>query len=81
MQVEVKLFAHLRERAGRETLRLEVAPPATGRTLFAAIEAGCPELAPYLRSVRLAVNLDFVPLDAPIEPGDELALIPPVSGG
>ena len=82
MLVEVRLFAILRERAGRDRVELEL---ARGATVADAIRA-LSELEP-LRGllgrlpVRLAVNRDYATHDTVLEPGDELALIPPVSGG
>ncbi len=82
MQVEVRLFAILRERAGRETLSLELADGATvADVLEAAARApGLGEVLPAL-PVRAALNREYVDDDAPVRAGDELALIPPVSGG
>jgi molybdenum cofactor biosynthesis protein MoaC/molybdopterin converting factor subunit 1 len=82
MQVELRLFAMLRERAGRESVALELPDGATVADALAAAarEPGLEELLPDL-PVRVAVNREYASDDAPIAPGDELALIPPVSGG
>jgi molybdopterin synthase catalytic subunit len=82
MSVEVRLFAMLRERAGARTVELRLRPGATvGDALRALAEHGAlGELLERL-PVRLAVNRDYASESTVLSPGDELALIPPVSGG
>ena len=80
--MELRLFAVFRERAGRDTLSLELDEGATVADAIAA--AGCePGLAEILSRmpVRAALNREYVGDDAVVSAGDELALIPPVSGG
>jgi MoaE-MoaD fusion protein len=74
--VTVRLFAILRERAGRDALELELPEDARVADALAAVD----DLAGGL-SLVLAVNREYAPADQRLEPGDELALIPPVSGG
>jgi molybdopterin converting factor subunit 1 len=76
MNVRVRLFAVLRERAGAEEVELEL---PEGARVSDALErlAG---LAGGTRVV-MAVNREYAGPDQPLSPGDELALIPPVSGG
>ncbi|HYV16979.1 MAG TPA: molybdenum cofactor biosynthesis protein MoaE [Conexibacter sp.] len=76
MQVRIRLFAMLRERAGTSELELELPDGACVRDALAAVE----ELAGGLPLV-MAVNRQYADADAPLAPGDELALIPPISGG
>ncbi len=76
MQVRVRLFAALRERAGSEELELEL--PADARVSDALAQIGW--LTGGLRVV-MAVNREYADGDAMLQAGDELALIPPVSGG
>ena len=82
IEVRVRLFAVLRERVGASELSLTL--PA-GATVADAREtlALRPDLSPALgeRSVVFAVNRDYAPDALPLADGDELALIPPVSGG
>ena len=75
MKVSVRLFAILRERAGRDSVELELDDGATVRDAIAAVGAadGVP--------VVMAVNREVAGDDVVLRPGDELALIPPVSGG
>jgi molybdopterin synthase catalytic subunit len=74
MLVSVRLFAGLRERAGAARVEVELPEPATVADLLAALE-----LAP--RSCVAAINREYAEPGARIAPGDEVALVPPVSGG
>ena len=82
MEVEVRLFAIFRERAGRERLALELPEGATVADVLAAAarEPGLGEVLAAM-PVRAALNREYVDDDAPVSAGDELALVPPVSGG
>ncbi len=82
MKVVVRLFAVLRERSGRDSVELELEPGATVADALTAL-AELPELAgPLSRlSVQMAVNRDYASEDTQLHAGDELALIPPLSGG
>jgi molybdopterin synthase catalytic subunit len=83
MVLQVRLFAVLRERAGRDSLEVEVAEGATVADALRALGAASEPLAAALEAmpVVMAVNRSYVGEDAKLAPGDELALIPPVSGG
>jgi MoaE-MoaD fusion protein len=80
--VRVRLFAILRERAGRRSLELELPDGATvGDALQAlAREPGLGDLLTRL-PLATAVNREYSGQDAPLRAHDELALIPPLSGG
>jgi molybdopterin synthase catalytic subunit len=82
MRVEVRLFAILRERAGRASLELDLADGATAADALAATgeRAGLAEELARMQ-VAVAVNREYVRGDAALADGDEVALIPPVSGG
>ena len=82
MKVVVRLFAVLRERAGRDSVELELEQGATVADALAALEK-LPELAQPLRRlpVQMAVNRDYASEETLLQTGDELALIPPLSGG
>jgi MoaE-MoaD fusion protein len=80
MRVSVQLFAGLRQRAGTGRVEVELGPDATVSDLLAALAATpVGPLAP--RSCIVAVNREYAAPSARIAAGDELALIPPVSGG
>ena len=76
MRVRVRLFAQLRERAGASEVELELPEGARVRDALAAVR----ELAAGL-PVVMAVNREYASEDSALAPGDELALVPPVSGG
>jgi molybdopterin converting factor subunit 1 len=82
MFVDVRLFAMLRERAGSDTVTIEVPDGATVRDAVDAV-ARTHGLADVMgrMSVVMAVNREYAADDARLAEGDELALIPPVSGG
>jgi len=79
MQVDVRLFAHYREVAGTGHLRLELPEGSTVADARRALEAAHPGLD--LAGGMAAVNEELVPPDAPLRDGDEVAFLPPVSGG
>src|SRR5688572_2037275 len=81
MQVNVRYFAVVRERLGRETDSLEVPSTADVGAARDALEAMHPQLAPLRRHLRVAVNQSMVGDDHRLADGDELAIIPPVAGG
>lgn len=76
VKVEVKLFAMLRERAGSDSVEVDLADGATVADLLA-------HLSPLIGAmpVRAAVNREYSAEGQALAPGDEVALIPPVSGG
>lgn len=80
MRVPVRLFAGLRERAGAASIDVEVPEPATVGGLLAALGATPLGSLPP-RSCIVAVNREYADEAQPIAAGDEIALIPPVSGG
>jgi molybdopterin converting factor subunit 1 len=82
MRVTVRLFAILRERAGTDSLDLELADGASARDALAELElrAGLRDLIERM-PLAVAVNRTYVREDCSLHDGDELALIPPVSGG
>ncbi len=82
MLVHVRLFAVLRERAGADSVELELQPGATVADAMRAL-AGREPLGELLERmpVHMAVNRDYATAGTVLAPEDELALIPPVSGG
>jgi molybdopterin converting factor subunit 1 len=81
MRVTVRLFARLRDLAGAGELAREVSAPATVETVWRALVADMPELADYERTMSVAVNADYSKMSAGVSEGDEVAFLPPVSGG
>jgi molybdopterin synthase catalytic subunit len=82
VEVTVRLFAVVRERAGRDRVELTLDDDATVADLVHAL-GGQPGLEGLMARlpVRVAVNREYADPGARIAPGDELAVIPPVSGG
>src|SRR3989454_5227480 len=81
MQVTVRLFATYREVAGSKELKVQLAAGATVRSLLDAIYAKHPRLKGFEETMLLAVNHEFVDAASTLREGDEVALMPPVSGG
>jgi molybdopterin converting factor subunit 1 len=81
LRIRVRLFAMQRETAGTKELRLEVPLGSTVDDAWAAIVEVVPALGPGRRSLRFAVNGEYADAGRPLADGDEIACIPPVSGG
>ena len=81
MQVKVRLFGSLRERAGRAELRLELPVGATPEAAWSALVASAPELALRRPSLAVAVNREYASFEKGLNEDDEVVFIPPVSGG
>lgn len=82
MPVTIRLFARLRDIAGAAELHRPVpAGAATLRGVWLALASEFPELGRYTGSISGAVNGEYARLDAPVKDGDEVAFLPPVSGG
>jgi molybdopterin converting factor subunit 1 len=81
MQVEILLFAAVRDAAGSDSIAVEVAGNACAGDILAALADRLPQIAPLLPACRLAVDSTYVASSATIPAGSEVALIPPVSGG
>jgi len=80
MKVSVRLFAGLRERAGSQHVELELPDGARVGDLLAAM-ASTPVGALAPGQCVVAINREYAPASAEVRPEDEIALIPPVSGG
>lgn len=81
MRVRVLLFAAHRELVGRGQVDLDVPSEATAGDVYRLLETEQPVLAQLRRSTTFAVNREVVPADSTLRPGDEIALLQPVSGG
>jgi len=80
MRVTVRLFARLRDIAGAAELARPVDDGATVRTGDGLVRE-FPELNAYERSISTAVNADYARMNERLKDGDEVAFLPPVSGG
>ena len=81
MRVTVRLFARLRDIAGSSELVRETAAPATVETVWRALIRELPALSQYESTMSVAVNAEYAKMAAPVADGDEVAFLPPVSGG
>jgi molybdopterin converting factor small subunit len=81
MRVTVKLFARLRDLAGRGEIPCTIAAPATIADVWRALVAMHPALGPHAQSVSAARNAAYARMTTPVADGDDIAFLPPVSGG
>lgn len=81
MQVKVLLFAALAERANRRDLLVTLADHATVHMLLEEIGSQHPELSGLLPSCFVSLNQEYASPSTVIQAGDEIAILPPVSGG
>src|SRR5437588_12553886 len=80
MNVRIVLFAKPRELVGQPNLELALPAGATAADAWSQLSTRY-DLGPLPRSFRCAVNSEYAGWDDPLRDGDELAVIPPVSGG
>jgi molybdopterin converting factor subunit 1 len=81
VNIRVKLFAILRDRAGVSEFELSLDEGATCADALRAIGDRFPALVQYLDRAACAVDQEYAPRETILRAGQELALIPPVSGG
>lgn len=81
MRVKVLLFAGVRQKIGAPEIEVELGEPATVATLRRQIAQIHPQAGPALAHCRVALDQEFARDDDPISASQEIALIPPVSGG
>ncbi len=81
MKVKVKFFAILRERAGTGEMTKEIQEGSTVQELWESLRVDYPGLAPAGVRLLYAVNQNYVRSDHVLREQDEVAFIPPVSGG
>jgi len=81
MRVRVRLFASLREAAGRPEIELDLPTGASAGDAWNALTKHCPPLAAKRANLAASVNRRYAPFDTRLDDGDEVVFIPPVSGG
>lgn len=81
MTVRILLFAGLRQLAGKSVIELELPGALTVETVREALFNSHPELRTLVLSSRWAIRDEFISLQTGVTDGDELTIIPPVSGG
>ena len=79
--MKILYFAHVAKALGRREDVIEVPAPVTAAGLWERLLALRPGLAPYRASIHLACNGEYAGADGSFANDDEVALIPPVSGG
>ena len=81
MRVTVRLFARLREIVGANELTRKIPIDSTVIVVWNELAREFPELVAYQDSISTAVNTEYARMDAALMEGDEIAFLPPVSGG
>jgi molybdopterin converting factor subunit 1 len=81
ISITVRFFAGHRDIVGAGELQLQVAPDSTVGAVWEQLIAAYPRLAGYSGRLLYAVNQEFSTPAAVLHDGDEVAFIPPVSGG
>ena len=79
MKIHILYFAQLRELAGKDCETRETSAPSPS-ALYQELAAQY-HFHLHSNDLRAAVNNEFVPMDRPLQDGDEIAFIPPVAGG
>ena len=81
MKIRLLIFSTLRNHFGTAEREIELAAPRTAAEIFLGLFEDQEAAKQLFRSVRCAVNCEYVPPETLVHDGDELAFIPPVSGG
>jgi molybdopterin converting factor subunit 1 len=81
IRVKVLFFGRLKEVVGHREDALDLVDASTIELLFALYVTRHPELAKYRSSLVSSRNQEFAAWDTPLHSGDEVAFLPPVSGG
>lgn len=81
MRVRLLLFAVLRDIIGSDEQLLELPSGTSAQEVWSSLRDRHPQLRSYDRPPMTAINLEYVSSDTTLAEGDELAFIPPVSGG
>lgn len=80
MKIKIKLFALGRELVGKEEFEIEVEENTTAQLVVDRLKSEYPKLS-ELNTFLVAVNMEYADMEAKLNGGDEIAIIPPVSGG
>ena len=81
MRVTIRLFARLRDLVGQSEFERDVPAPATVSSVWNVLVAEFPAARDYERTMSVAVNANYARLHSPVQDGDDVAFLPPVSGG
>ena len=81
MHVTIRLFARLRELAGASELDRDVPEGSAASDIWRTLAGEFPALKDYTGAISVAINEDYARMSAAVRDGDEVAFLPPVSGG
>jgi molybdopterin converting factor subunit 1 len=81
MRITILAFAKLRDLVGAPRLVRDVAAGSTVEDVWRELAAEFPAAAPYRAALSAAVNAEYGRFSTPVAEGDEVAFLPPVSGG
>ena len=81
MKIRILFFASMRDIVGSRELELEISPGATVGQLRQDLVSRFPDMAAIARILSMAVNAEYADDSVTLQTGDEVAVIPPVSGG
>jgi len=81
MKVKVKFFAVCHEMFGRREEEMELAGGSVVKDILKHLEKEKPQFAEYYDVMQISVNWEYATENTPLKDGDEVALIPPVTGG
>ena len=79
--IEVLLFGAAADRAGTRRVRIEAGEETTVGEVWTLLAERHPGLSPMRDTLAFALNGEYATLDGRVSPGDEVAVLPPVSGG
>ena len=81
MKINIKFFASYKEALGREQIEVELEEDSTANDLLAMLRHDYPKLGNLMETLVVSINLEYASFDTVLKEGDEVALLPPVSGG
>jgi molybdopterin converting factor subunit 1 len=81
MQIRLLLFAAVRDIVGTDAMIVELDEGTTAAALWASLRSQHERLDPYTTPPMVAINQEYADPGSPLRDGDEVAFIPPVSGG
>jgi molybdopterin converting factor subunit 1 len=81
IRINVLFFGRLKDAIGHGQESIEISPDSRIEDLFAQCVARYPELAEHRSAIAVSRNREFAAWSTPLHPGDEIAFLPPVSGG
>jgi molybdopterin converting factor small subunit len=81
MKIYVQFYAQLRDLVGIRALEVDLSEGATVRELLDQIYAKKPALRSHDKSILIGAGVEFVDRNHKLEPGEEIAIMPPVQGG